>query len=164
MEITGIVSLKLSLFLLKMKRTIQLLGDSHSSILLPYALSLSSPKHNSSITFQIPPCMALYIFSFLEHSLTFFQRFPTYFPTFWQCMTSLYIMFPPSGNAWLCPRWIRSYKTVSGVPPGNETRFQISGNAWHLVPDLWQCYIRFQLSLAIVASLSITFLVSGNVS
>ena len=79
MEITGIVSLKLSLFLLKMKRTIQLLGDSHSSILLPYALSLSSPKHNSSITFQIPPRMALYILSFLEHSLTFFQ---------------------PSGNAW----------------------------------------------------------------
>jgi hypothetical protein len=93
MEITGIVSLKLSLFLLKMKRTIQLLGDSHSSILLPYALSLSSPKHNSSITFQIPPRMALYIFSFLEHSLTFFQRFPT-FPTLWQCMASLYIMFP----------------------------------------------------------------------
>jgi hypothetical protein len=43
-----------------------------------YALSLSSPKHNSSITFQIPPRMALYIFSFLEHSLTFFQRFPTF--------------------------------------------------------------------------------------
>jgi hypothetical protein len=42
---------------------------------------------------------------------------------------------------------------VSGVPPGNETRFQISGNAWHLlqnVPDLWQCYIRFQLSLAML--------------
>ena len=55
------------------------LGDSHSSILLPYAPSLSSPEHNSSITFQITPRMALYILSFLEHSLTFFQ---------------------PSGNAW----------------------------------------------------------------
>ena len=47
------------------------LGDSHSSILLPYA----SPEHNISITFQIAPRMALYILSFLEHRLTFFQPF-----------------------------------------------------------------------------------------
>ena len=142
MEITGIVSLKLSLFLLKMKRTIQLLGDSHSSILLSYALSLSSPKHNSSITFQIPPRMALYIFSFLQHSLTFSQCFPTYFPTFWQCMTSLYIMFPPSGNAWLCPRWMRSYKNG----------FRSTTGEWDTFSDLWQRMV----------SLYRTFQISGN--
>ena len=83
MEITGIVSLKLSLFLLKMKRTIQLLGDSHSSILLPYALSLSSPKHNSSITFQIPP------HSWLSTSFLF-SSIASHFSN----------VFQPSGNAW----------------------------------------------------------------
>ena len=156
MEITGIVSLKLSLFLLKMKRTIQLLGDSHSSILLSYALSLSSPKHNSSITFQIPPRMALYIFSFLEHSLTFFQRFPTYFPTyfptFWQYMASLYITFPHSGNAWLCPRWMRSYKNG----------FRSTTGEWDTFSDLWQRMASFTERSRSLAMLHTFPALSGN--
>jgi hypothetical protein len=172
MEITGIVSLKLSLFLLKMKRTIQLLGDSHSSILLPYALSLSSPKHNSSITFQIPPRMALYIFSFLEHSLTFFQRFPTFstFSRFYEPsgndMASLYIAF---SDLWQC---------VASL----SITFLISGNrgiSFHNVFGLWQCFITFPAlsgnvtprfrSLAVLHNVSsslwqcyITFLTSGS--
>ena len=150
MEITGIVSLKLSLFLLKMKRTIQLLGDSHSSILLSYALSLSSPKHNSSITFQIPPRMALYIFSFLEHSLAFFQRFPT----FWQYMASLYITFPHSGNAWLCPRWMRSYKNG----------FRSATGEWDTFSDLWQRMASFTERSRSLAMLHTFPALSGNVT
>jgi hypothetical protein len=163
MEITGIVSLKLSLFLLKMKRTIQLLGDSHSSILLPYALSLSSPKHNSSITFQIPPRMALYIFSFLEHSLTFFQRFPTLsrfsnplaihgislhsVPDLWQCVASLSITFLISGNRGI------SFHNVFGLwqcfitfpaLSGNVTpRFRSLAVLHNVSSSLWQCYTTF---------------------
>jgi hypothetical protein len=161
MEITGIVSLKLSLFLLKMKRTIQLLGDSHSSILLPYALSLSSPKHNSSITFQIPPRMALYIFSFLEHSLTFF--FPTFsnplamhgislhnVPDLWQCVASLSITFLISGNRGI------SFHNVFGLwqcfitfpaLSGNVTpRFRSLAVLHNVSSSLWQCYITFLTS------------------
>jgi len=98
--------------------------------------------------------MALYIFSFLEHSLTFFQRFPTYFPTFWQCMTSLYIMFPPSGNAWLCPRWMRSYKNG----------FRSTTGEWDTFSDLWQRMASFTERSRSLAMLHTFPALSGNVA
>jgi hypothetical protein len=89
-------------------------------------------------------------------------------------MASLYITFPHSGNAWLCPRWMRSYKNGFRSATGEWDTFS---DLWQRMasfterPDLWQCYIRFQLSLAMLHHVldiwqcHITFpALSGNVT
>ena len=102
------------------------LEDSHSSILLHYAPSLFSQKHSSVSDLSTYFSKS---FSFLEHSITFFQpsgnalHLFTYVPDLWQC----YITFPAlSGN----------------VTP----RFRSLAMLHNVSSSIWQCYTTFQIS------------------
>jgi len=108
-------------------------GNNRNHITETLTIFIEYEKDNTTLShFKSPPRMALYIFSFLEHSLTFFQRFPTFsrfsnplamngislhsVSPLWQCVASLSITFSISGNR---------------------------GISFHNVFGLWQCFITF---------------------
>ena len=86
-----------------------------------------------------------------------FQPIFQHFPTFSNLLAIHGIPLhnvPPSGNAWLCPRWMRSYKNG----------FRSTTGEWDTFSDLWQRMASFTERSRSLAMLHTFPALSGNVA